>query len=206
LIAKTHLTKVFNIVGWVLFAYGLTTLHLLDASTSVFGWIVLNVPSGIGLGILFASLAMSTQSSAEARADCSEEQRARIKAMAAGLNPFFRALGQACGIAVGQAAFSNEISKRLGPKVGRDASTLVEEVRNMRLSDPQRVKVTEAFVGSLRVVWWILVALTTFLLFMTLFTRDFGLKGAQNRENNGKNDIEAVSTEENEKMHSDTCA
>jgi hypothetical protein len=173
LIAKTHLTKPFSFIGWILFTYGLTELNLLSSSTKVFGWIVLNIPSGIGLGILFASLSLATQASAEHRADCSPEEKIKVKAFSAGLNPFFRALGQACGIAVGQATFSNQISKTLGPELGKDAVALVGQLRKMEISDPQKMVIIDAFVGSLRVVWWILVALTSLLAILTLFTRDF---------------------------------
>jgi hypothetical protein len=141
----------------------------------VFGWIVLNIPSGIGMGILFASLSLATQASAEHRADCSDEQRLRVKAMAAGLNPFFRALGQAFGIAVGQAAFSNELTKKLGSDVGRDVAALVEKIKSLPQSNPEKAHLIGAFVQSLRVIWWILIALTGLLVVLTIFTREFGL-------------------------------
>ncbi|RDI78683.1 hypothetical protein Vi05172_g11253 [Venturia inaequalis] len=173
LIAKTHLTKPFSFIGWLLFTYGLTELNLLTSSTTVFDWIILNIPSGIGLGILFASLSLSTQASAENRADCSPEEKVKVKTFSAGLNPFFRAVGQASGIAIGQSVFSNQISARLGPETGRDAVALVSELKNLEVSDPQRVVIVNAFVGSLRVLWWILVSTTALLAVLTLFTRDF---------------------------------
>lgn len=173
LIARMHLTKPFSLIGWILFAYGLLELDLLNSKTTVFDWIILNIPSGIGLGILFASLSLATQASAEHRADCSVEEKVKVKAFSAGLNPFFRALGQACGIVVGQAIFSNEISKRLGHETGKDAVALVSELKKMKAEDPQKVVIVDAFVGSLRVIWWALFALTSLLAVLTLFTRDF---------------------------------
>jgi hypothetical protein len=136
---------------------------------------MLNIPSGIGMGMLFASLSLTTQASAEHRADCSDEQRVRVKAMAAGLNPFFRALGQAFGIAVGQTAFSNDILKRLGSEAGRDVAALLDQIKNLPHTSPQKTYLVDAFVGSLRTVWWILVALTGLSVIMTLFTKEFGL-------------------------------
>lgn len=57
--------------------------------------------------------------------------------------------------------------------MGRDAVALVSELKKMKISDPQRMVIVNAFVGSLRVLWWILVALTALLAVLTLFTRDF---------------------------------
>jgi hypothetical protein len=179
LISKTHLTKPFNLIGWFLFVYGIAELALLDAHTSIFGWIWLNIPSGIGMGMLFASLSLATQASAEHRADCSETERMRVKAMAAGLNPFFRALGQAFGIAVGQAAFSNEILKRTGEG---NVIGLVEKIHHLPAGNVEKLFLVNAFVGGLRVVWWILVALTAFVALLTVLTKDFGLGVAKSSE------------------------
>lgn len=52
LIAKTHLAKPFSLMGWLLFSYGILELTLLDDRTSVYQFIILNIPSGLGLGIL----------------------------------------------------------------------------------------------------------------------------------------------------------
>jgi hypothetical protein len=152
---------------------------------------MLNIPSGIGMGMLFASLSLATQASAEHRADCSDEQRARVKAMAAGLNPFFRALGQAFGIAVGQSAFSNAILSRIGPEVGRDISGLVGIIKGLPESSSARTDLTLAFVESLRVVWWILVALTALLVILTFFTKEFGLGPIEVAKSGGSSEMEA---------------
>ena len=175
-IGRTHIIKPFSLVGWLLFAYGTATLNILSADTTVWGWIILNMPSGAGIGILFASLALSTQASAEARADLPYADRVKVKAVAAALNPFFRALGQAFGIAICQAAFSNELNKRLGNDVANDAASFVEVIRSMPAEDPDRARLINAFVESLRVVWWILFALSCLMMVLTLFTRDCGMK------------------------------
>jgi hypothetical protein len=209
LIGKTHLTKPFNIIGWLLFVYGIIELNLLDADTSVFGWIVLNIPSGIGMGMLFASLSLATQASAEHRADCSDEQRARVKAMAAGLNPFFRALGQAFGIAVGQAAFSNAILNRVGPDVGRDVAGLIDSIKHLPKSSSTKTMLSLAVVESLRVVWWILVGLTALVVMLTLFTKEFGLGpiAVAKSDNSSETDVDrkitvTVSSDDGEKRES----
>jgi hypothetical protein len=104
-ISKTGRTKVFVILGWLVLMIGLAQMHVLDSTTSTFGWLVINLPMSAGLGALFTGLALATQASVEVRtssiSSLAPEQRLRIKAMAAGLNPFFRALGGSIGIAIG---------------------------------------------------------------------------------------------------------
>ena len=129
--------------------------------------------------MLFASLALATQASAEARADLPSAERVRVKAVAAGLNPFFRALGQAFGIAICQAAFTNELSKRLGKDVANNAASHVEVIRTMPSDDPSKVNLINAFVESLRVVWWILFGISVLMLVLTFFTRDCAMKSAE---------------------------
>jgi len=175
-IGRSHIIKPFSLVGWLLFAYGTATLNILSADTTVWGWIILNMPSGAGIGMLFASLALATQASAEARADLPYADMVKVKAVAAALNPFFRALGQAFGIAICQAAFNNELNKRLGNDVAKNAASFVEVIRSMPAKDPDRARLINAFVESLRVVWWILFALSCLMLVMTLFTRDCEIK------------------------------
>ncbi|KIW07971.1 uncharacterized protein PV09_01870 [Verruconis gallopava] len=175
LIAKTHLTRPFSILGWLLFVYGALELTLLEQSTSVYHWIVLNIPSGLGIGILFSSLSMSTQASAENRANCTAEERQRVKSMAASLNPFFRVLGQACGIVVAQAAFTNQVAKELGAEAAKDAVLLVKRLRGMPANTQETTRILQSFVSGLRTIWWVVVALTGVMFVLTLFSRDYSL-------------------------------
>jgi hypothetical protein len=105
-ISKTGRTKIFVILGWFVLTLGLAQMNVLDAHTSTFGWLIINLPMSLGIGALFTSLALATQASAEVRTSSvqfafSDEQKIKIKTVAAGLNPFFRALGQSLGIAIG---------------------------------------------------------------------------------------------------------
>ena len=174
-IAKTHLTRPFSLLGWLLFAYGSMELILLDEKTSVYSWIVLNIPSGIGIGILFSSLTMSTQASAENRADCTAEERVRVKAIAASLSPFFRVLGQACGIVIGQAAFTNRMAAQLGREAAIDAAATPKQLKILPKDAPERLEATSAFVAALRTVWWVVLGVAALMLVLTFFTRDFAL-------------------------------
>lgn len=158
-----HLAKSLSFIGWLLLAYGGTELNLLNSSTIVFDWIIFNIPSEIGLGILFKSIT--------------------------GADTSFRALDQACGIAVGQSVFPNQISARLSPEVSRDALLFFSELKNVKVSDPQRMVIVDAFVRCLRVLRWILVALTASLAVLKFSTRDFAFVKGERPGNGEKAEI-----------------
>ena len=145
-------------------------MNILDSNTTVLGWILLNIPASIGNGATIISLTLATQASAEHRTQVGAEESMRIKAMAAGLNPFFRALGQTIGIVVGQTTFSNELQKKLGPQ----ANLLLGKVQILREQPPGAV--VNAVIQSLRVLWWVLFAVAALNLITTYFTNNFSLQ------------------------------
>jgi len=198
LIAKnTSLTRHLVLIGWTVFALGLALLHILDVDTTVVQWIFINIPAGIGMGMLFAGLAMATQAATELQgATVTSEQQTRVssnlvspttplparteadsaksqtehdhkRAIAAGLNPFFRALGQSLGIVIGQSTFTNEMKKRLGSSTAKDAAEIAQMI-DLAHSEPARYF---TFVGSLRSVWWVLFAIAMFALLLTFLAK-----------------------------------
>jgi len=202
LIAKnTSLIKPLVIIGWTIFALGLGLLQLLDVNTSITQWIFINVPAGVGMGMLFAGLAIATQATTELQGPkAALEQRTSIssgpavpmvqtpvqagahlpesqtyhdhkRAIAAGLNPFFRALGQSLGIVIGQSAFTNGMKKRLGQSTARDAAEIAQTVGLARSEPARYFALITAFVGSLRSVWWVLFAVATFALLLTFLAK-----------------------------------
>jgi hypothetical protein len=81
--------------------------------------------------------------------------------VATSLCPFFRSLGQAFGVVIGNAVFQNEMEKKLSKYVGlrdnavtyaKNPLSLIQEVRAMPINSPTRVHIIESFVRSLRVV------------------------------------------------------
>lgn len=191
ILARSPRIKAASTLGWVVLALGLGLFTLLSTGTSVPAWVLVSVPFGIGLGILFASLALATQASAEHRADGPPEEKAKIKTMAASLNPFFRALGQAFGIVVGQAAFTNEMKKRISGVAARNAAELVGSARDLPVGDSLlRARLVGSFVDSLKVVWWILFALAVFAGLLTLLTVDVEAGGLAEGYGEQRNDEE----------------
>jgi hypothetical protein len=186
-IAKTGAIKGISLVGWLAFVYGLAQMNVLDKNTTVLGWILLNIPASIGNGAAIVSLTIATQASAEHRTEYGVEERLKIKAMAAGLNPFFRALGQTIGIVVGQATVANELHKRLGSQ----ANQLLGTVPLLRIRPVDTV--VNAVVQSLRVLWWTLFAFAVFNFVMTLLTKQLGFvssrKEAVDEEMKTENEI-----------------
>lgn len=84
-------------------ALGLGLLCILDVNTSIRGWIFLNIVPGIGLCMLFSSLVFAVQASA------TDENLAIAVAMFS----FFRAFGQAIGVAIGGVVFQNRMHANL---------------------------------------------------------------------------------------------
>lgn len=131
---------------------------LLDQATSVPGWIFINIVSGIGFGCLFSGLSIASQ------APQSEENMA----LATGLSPFFRALGQAFGIAIGDAVYQNTLKMYLrnakSPVLQQQASVLAKNsaniviiLRGMPGESAERTELLAAFNKSLHAIWWCFV-------------------------------------------------
>ena len=167
-IGRTHIIKPFSLIGWALFAYGTGTLNILSTDTTIWDWIVLNIPSGAGI-MLFASLALATQASA----DLPYAERMSVKAIAASLNLSFRSSRSSIWDRLCQAAFTNELSKRLEASVANDAAAFVEVIRAMPADDSNKASPVKAFVGSLSAVWWILFAMAAMMVILTFLTRDY---------------------------------
>ena len=155
LITRTGSYRPFIWTGFALSTLGLGLMCLLRVHTSIAGWIFLLLPSGIGLGILFPSLGFAVQASAPP---------GRM-AIAVAMFSFFRAFGQALGVAVGGVIFQNQMRAQLleypalapfATEYSRDAAGLVAIVRGMSDWGEEGVvkgQLKEAYTDSLRVVW-----------------------------------------------------
>lgn len=192
LVAKTGRIKPFVLTGWATFSLGLGLLVLLTPSTTITQWIFINIPSGVGVGILFGCIGLATQAAAEV-SDRSPEEVTKVKSMAAGLNPFFRTIGQTLGIVVGQVAFTNQMGKELGDQAAQDAASLTQLIATLPASSVEKTVLVAAFAASLRVVWWILLALSATMLVLSMFTQDVGLgNGASVQAQDKTLDVEKV--------------
>lgn len=137
-------------------------------------WIFINIPSGLGLGMLFSSLALATQASVEV-SDRSPADVAKLKGMAASLNPFFRTIGQAFGIVISQAAFINQMKHKVGDRLAMEAAALAQIIPTLPPKSVESGLFKWAFSESLDAVWWILFALAATMLALSFATKDSGL-------------------------------
>jgi hypothetical protein len=186
-----YLWAVFG--GWALMILGMGLLQLLEIGTSTATWIFLTVASGLGMGMLFTSLSSPGQASAS-NADID---------VAAGLCPLFRSIGQAFGVVIGNAVFQNEMENELSKYIERrdhavtyikNALGLIQTIRAMPINSPTRAHIVESFVRSLRVVWWMMLAIAIISGLLSLLTRsltlDRGCKGEEQAAQEGKGDSE----------------
>ncbi|KAL8997350.1 MAG: hypothetical protein Q9188_006344 [Gyalolechia gomerana] len=155
--------------GWVLTVLGTGLLYLLDVDTSVVEWIFLNLVGGLGMGMLFPSMAFAIQAS----------QKNKDLAFAVAMFSFFRAFGQALGVAVGGTVFQNQIKTKLlaypalaskAYEYSRDASSLVQIIKAMK-DDVVKEDLQHAYADSLKVVWLTMCGLAGVGLILSLWTK-----------------------------------
>ena len=166
--------------GWVLTTFGTGILYLLDVNTTTVQWVFLNLVSGLGMGVLFPSMAFSIQA-ATTNKDL---------AFAVALFTFFRAFGQALGVAVGGVIFQNELEKKLltypllAPMAGvysSDASGLVQIIKTMQ-HGLARTQLIQSYADSLKYVWIVMCILAGLALLSSFFIEGFELDRALETE------------------------
>lgn len=166
--------------GWVLTTFGTGILYLLDVNTTTVQWVFINLVSGLGMGILFPSMAFSIQA-ATTNKDL---------AFAVALFSFFRAFGQALGVAVGGVIFQNQLEKKLlaypllAPMAGvysSDASGLVQIIKTMQ-HGVARTQLIQSYADSLKYVWIVMCVLAGLALLSSFFIKGFELDRALETE------------------------
>ena len=167
-------------LGMAMSALGMGLGCVIDVDTTVPAWIFLMLPAGMGLGILFPSLAFAIQASA----------RPGHMAIAVAMFSFFRAFGQGIGVAVGGVIFQNQMYKNLlrYPKLAanasafsKDAAGLVQIVKAMA-DGAEKQHLKEAYTDSLRIVWAVCCALIGAAGLLSLLTEKYDLNQAIDSE------------------------
>ncbi|KAL4917377.1 major facilitator superfamily domain-containing protein [Aspergillus aurantiobrunneus] len=140
--------------GWTVSTLGLGLLYLLNAETSVPKWIFITLVPGIGLGVLFSSMMLAVQASADPR----------FMSITAAMAAFFRTLGQTVGVAIGGVVFQNrinfEFTRRanlagMADKWTQDAAGLVQYVQSLP-HGVLRSDMERAYADALDIVWLML--------------------------------------------------
>lgn len=170
--------------GWVFTVAGTGLLYLLDVHTTTVSWIFLNLVPGLGTGMLFSGMAFAIQASATNR----------DLAFAVAMFSFFRAFGQAMGVAVGGTVFQNTMKKKLlaypalAPKAeeySQDAASLVQIIKGFTSTgamgghpgepDVVRAQLVQAYADSLKVVWLTMCGLAAVALVASVATKGLDL-------------------------------
>lgn len=176
-IAKTNSVKPLILASWICLTAGIPLFALLQPDTPVIKWIALNIPSAIGIGSLFGGLALATQAAAETSDSRTPEEVKKIKGMAASLNPFFRTLGQALGIVIAQAAFTNQMSMKAGVAYAADAAALGQLLAKFPKESKLRIELVGDYNDCLHIVWFVLCGIAGVMMLLTLAVKDVGPMG-----------------------------
>ncbi|KAL4930378.1 major facilitator superfamily domain-containing protein [Aspergillus undulatus] len=172
-------------VGWSLSILGLGLLTLLEPHTSTASWIFLNIPSGLGLGFLTAAIVCTVQASATNK----------NLTVSVAMVVFFRAFGQAVGIALGGVIFQNRMRYELGQyaewraraqELSQDAAALVTIIQEMDGSNPEqklgKEHLQQAYTDSLRVIWAFMAGVAGVGLLLSFWVKKYDLDRALRTE------------------------
>ncbi len=160
-------------IGWVLTTAGSGLLLLLEPESTVAQWVFLNIPVGIGSGMLFTAMTLSIQAACEPA----------LNAHAAAFFAFLRTFGQSIGLAVAGVIFQNELQKNLAAlpafsdlaaEYSRDATMVVGIIGQMPDS-PDKASLIKAYNDSLRSIWIALLAFSAFCLILGVFIRGYSM-------------------------------
>ena len=173
-IASTGRYREALTAGWVVATTSLGTLYLLDVHTATYKWVLINFFVGMGTGSLFTSLNLTVQSNI-APHEVSH---------ALGFFAFFRALGQAIGVAIGGATFDNIFRSKLGQnseiaayknELSKGAAALIEILKTIPDSDARKPALIQTYADSLRLLWPVMCGCAGIALLFSLFIRHHNL-------------------------------
>ncbi|KAK1636046.1 major facilitator superfamily transporter [Colletotrichum phormii] len=160
--------------GWALTTLGAGLMCLMRPGTTVPAWIWLNIPIGIGTGMLFPAMALSIQAACEPA----------LNGQAAAFYSFLRTFGQSVGVAVSGVIFQNAFRNRLldipsladvAEEYSRDATIVVEVIKRMPKGDPTRTELVEAYCDALRAIWISLIAFGGFCMLISVTVKKYSL-------------------------------
>ena len=162
--------------GWTLATLGYGLQHLLDVHTSTAAWVLITLVAGTGTGMLYPSLTFAIQA-----ATPNKDQ-----AYAVSLFTFFRAAGQAVGVAVGGTIFQNSIKTQIlkHPSIAAraaefavDSTGLVQIIKEMPAS-MAKADLIQSYADALKVIWAVMAGLSGLALISSLWIEHFTLDRA----------------------------
>lgn len=160
--------------GWVLTCVGFGLLYLEDAKTPISTWVPLNLVPGVGMGMLFTSMALAVP------AACNPIDMAH----AVSVYTFFRVFGNCVGVAISGAVFQNQIRLNLmaypllasvAETYSEDAAAVVEIIKAMENSS-LKDQIIQAYADSLKTVWVTMSAISGLALLSNFWVKAFTLQ------------------------------
>jgi hypothetical protein len=179
-ITKTGDFRVVTWLGWIATTLGMGIVCLLDVHTTTVQWIFLTLCSGIGLGLLYTSLAFVNQSASDDSGIT----------FAVSMFIFARSVGQCLGVAICGVIFQNQMKARLlaipalaskASEYSKDASSLVFTIFSMK-EGSKKQHLIQAYADSLRVVWAVMCVLSGIALVGSFWVRAVSLDRALNTQ------------------------
>ncbi|KAI1806496.1 putative MFS transporter [Daldinia bambusicola] len=174
--ALTGLTKRYRWAlwgGWALTTAGSGLLYLLGTGTTVTQWVFLNIPFGIGVGMLFTAEILAIQAATQPE----------LNGEAAGFFSFIRIFGQALGVAVSGVIFQNSLKQKLlripgfaslADEYSRDATAIVALIHDMADGET-KTRMIQAFSDALSSIWLSLIAFSATGLLLSLTVKGYSM-------------------------------
>jgi hypothetical protein len=174
IISKTNDYRALTWAGWLVTTIGAGVCVLLDVGAPIQKWFFLTFTTGLGLGLLYTSLAILNQAAVDGQ----------LVVFAISLFIFARMMGQALGVSLSGLIFQNRMRANLlksmtlasqADKFTKDASSLVVTLRNMP-AGPTKQELRHAYADSLQVVWGVMCALSGIALIGSAFLKKTSLE------------------------------
>lgn len=156
--------------GWSVFCIGMGLMIMLSDTSSNAVKVIFPFIAGTGMGCLFQTPLIGLQAA----------MPLKDRATSTATFGLIRLLGGTVGVAIGQAIYTSQLSRRLGtiPNLPSDttAQSLAQEVRRIKLLDPAiRQAVRHAFARSISTIWIVNTPIIGIGLFVVLFMRKYPL-------------------------------
>lgn len=177
LATKTGEYRTFIRLGWAVTVFGFVLLSLLDQYTSVFGWILLNIPIGISTGVLFTTVPVAIQAAG----------RPEDAGPAASFFSFSRSLGQAIGVSVGGTILQNRFRAvagglptiaSLADEFSHQIEGLIGFLKSLPATSTMRKELVQAYSESLKSLWYYVAGFSAATLVLSFFVKKYTLDQA----------------------------
>ncbi|KAH8899443.1 major facilitator superfamily transporter [Thozetella sp. PMI_491] len=159
--------------GWIIATLGAGILLLMSPESTVVQWVFINIPIGLGLGMLFPAMALSIQAACEPA----------LNGQASAFFSFLRGLGQALGVALSGVVFQNVFRQKLSElpafasvadQFSRDATIVVSIIAEMGDS-PEKTALVQAYSDSLRMIWVMMIACCAVAMLLGFTVKGYSL-------------------------------